>query len=51
MNVVSSQTSPSQALASNSTKSDALSFYYLLFLKRLANAPLITDDNMGTEWK
>lgn len=31
MNVVSSQTSPSQALASNSTKSDALSFYYILF--------------------
>src|SRR5271170_5416922 len=31
MNVVSSQTSPSQALAPNSTKSDALSFYYLLF--------------------
>jgi spermidine synthase len=31
MNVVSSQTSPSQAFASNSTKSDALSFYYLLF--------------------
>ena len=31
MNVVSSQTSPSQALASDSTKSEALSFYYLLF--------------------